>query len=126
MTAPFRGIHGGFIRHTWIALLVLVACGPGGNAGLILPAGFIAERFANEAPGAWHLVIAENGDVVVALEGVGDNPGGVRVFRDADGDGVADTVTPSVRALAPTSCSTTASSTSPLVPMSFGIPGRLG
>lgn len=93
VTAPFRGIHGGFIGHTWIALLVLAACGPGGNAGLILPAGFIAERFTNEAPGAWHLVIAENGDVVVALEGVGDNPGGVRVFRDADGDGVADTVT---------------------------------
>ncbi|MEQ1855742.1 MAG: sorbosone dehydrogenase [Longimicrobiales bacterium] len=59
---------------------------------MTLSPGFIAERFTDQAPGARHMAIAENGDVVVALEGVGENPGGVRVFRDVDGDGVADTV----------------------------------
>jgi glucose/arabinose dehydrogenase len=63
------------------------ACDPG-NAGLALPDGFCATRFA-EVAGARHLAIAPNGDVFVARRG---RTGGMTVLRDADRDGHAERV----------------------------------
>src|SRR6266545_3350425 len=68
-------------------------CAPG-NAGLKLPEGFCATLFADSLFSPRHMVVAPNGDVIVAIrESRRDSvrvPGGVVVLHDADGDGRAD------------------------------------
>src|SRR4029077_3390278 len=58
------------------------------NGGLTLPAGFCALVVADNIGTARHLVIAQNGDVYVAIRG--NNPGGVIALRDTNGDGRAE------------------------------------
>ncbi len=66
------------------------------NGGLTLPDGFCAVVVADSLPGARHIEVAANGDVLVALRDMRagrDAPvvtGGVAVLRDTDGDGRAD------------------------------------
>jgi glucose/arabinose dehydrogenase len=68
-------------------------CAPD-NAGLKLPAGFCATLFADSLAAPRHMVVAPNGDVIVAIRETRRDsvrvPGGVVVLRDADGDGRAD------------------------------------
>ncbi len=61
------------------------ACDPD-DAGLQLPDGFCATRFAEGVTGARQLAVAPNGDVFVA----GEDGNGVWALRDTDGDGHAD------------------------------------
>lgn len=66
-------------------------CDPG-NGGLELPPGFCAVVVADSIGRARHLVVAPNGDVLVALRrgrGEGES-GGLLALRDNDGDGRAD------------------------------------
>jgi glucose/arabinose dehydrogenase len=63
-------------------------CAPD-NAGLTLPSGFCALVVAESVGPARHMVVLENGDLLVAIRG---NQGGVRVLRDTTGDGKADVV----------------------------------
>jgi glucose/arabinose dehydrogenase len=67
------------------------ACRPD-NGGLTLPPRFCALIVADSAAAPRHIVVAENGDVFVALRGSRQAPGsgGVLALRDANGDGVAD------------------------------------
>lgn len=62
---------------------------PPDNAGLTLPPGFCALVVAESIGNARHLVVLENGDVLVAARGAA---GGVRLLRDTTGDGKADIV----------------------------------
>ncbi len=59
------------------------------NAGLTLQPGFCALIVAESIGPARHLVVLENGDVLVAAAGP---RGGVRLLRDTTGDGKADVV----------------------------------
>lgn len=59
------------------------------NAGLTLQPGFCALLVAESIGPARHLVVLENGDLLVATAGP---RGGVRVLRDTTGDGKADVV----------------------------------
>src|SRR5262245_49471170 len=59
------------------------------NAGLKLPPGFCALVVAESVGPARHLVVLENGDLLVATAGP---RGGVRLLRDTTGDGKADVV----------------------------------
>jgi len=61
-------------------------CAPD-NAGLTLQPGFCALIVAESIGPARHLVVLENGDILVAARGAG---GGVRLLRDTTGDGKAD------------------------------------
>ncbi len=63
-------------------------CAPD-NAGLTLQPGFCALIVAESIGPARHLVVLENGDVLVAVAG---GSGGVRLLRDTTGDGKADIV----------------------------------
>jgi glucose/arabinose dehydrogenase len=66
-------------------------CDPG-NGGLELPPGFCAVVVADSIGRGRHLVVAPNGDILVALRrgrGEGEN-GGLLALRDNDGDGRAD------------------------------------
>ncbi|HWC72991.1 MAG TPA: PQQ-dependent sugar dehydrogenase [Gemmatimonadales bacterium] len=63
-------------------------CAPD-NAGLTLQPGFCALLVAESIGPSRHLVVLENGDVLVA---VGGARGGIRVLRDTTGDGKADVV----------------------------------
>src|SRR3989442_5587766 len=63
-------------------------CAPD-NAGLTLQPGFCALIVAESIGPSRHLVVLENGDVVVAVSGP---RGGVRVLRDTTGDGKADVI----------------------------------
>lgn len=63
-------------------------CAPD-NAGLTLQPGFCALIVAESIGPARHLVVLENGDVLVAAAGP---RGGVRLLRDTTGDGKADVV----------------------------------
>jgi len=65
------------------------AC-PSDNAGLKLPAGFCATLFADSLSAPRHIVVAPNGDVIVAVRSTQQVPGGVAVLRDVNGDGRAD------------------------------------
>lgn len=74
------------------------ACAPD-NGGLTLPAGFCASVFADHLGQARHLVVAGDGMVYVNTwrspyrKGAKIPPGGFLVaLRDADGDGVAETI----------------------------------
>lgn len=63
---------------------------PGDNAGLSLPAGFCATRFAEGLVAPRHLVVTPAGDVFVAsMPKSGASPSFVGL-RDADRDGVAE------------------------------------
>ncbi|HEV2671346.1 MAG TPA: PQQ-dependent sugar dehydrogenase [Gemmatimonadales bacterium] len=59
------------------------------NVGLTLQPGFCALLVAESIGPARHLVVLENGDVLVAVAGP---RGGVRLLRDTTGDGKADIV----------------------------------
>src|SRR2546428_3937365 len=63
-------------------------CAPD-NAGLTLPAGFCALVVAESIGPARHMVVLENGDLLVAIAGP---RGGIRLLRDTTGDGKADIV----------------------------------
>jgi glucose/arabinose dehydrogenase len=63
-------------------------CAPD-NAGLTLPSGFCALVVAESLGPSRHMVVLENGDVLVATAGP---KGGVRLLRDTSGDGKADVV----------------------------------
>ena len=86
------------IRFGFVALTVLLVastpqatkpvCAPD-NVGLTLQPGFCALLVAESIGPSRHLVVLENGDVLVA---VGGAQGGVRVLRDTTGDGKADVV----------------------------------
>jgi len=60
---------------------------PADNAGLTMPQGFCAMIVAESIGAARHLVVLENGDLLVAIRGA---QGGVRLLRDTTGDGRAD------------------------------------
>lgn len=68
-------------------------CAPD-NGGLKLPVGFCATLFADSLVAPRHMVVAPNGDVIVAIRSTRGAqamlPGGVAVLRDADGDGRAE------------------------------------
>jgi len=64
------------------------ACAPD-NAGLTLQPGFCALLVAESIGPARHLVVLENGDLLVAIAGP---RGGIRLLRDTTGDGKADIV----------------------------------
>src|SRR2546423_1966362 len=61
-------------------------CAPD-NAGLTLPQGFCALIVAESIGPSRHIVVLENGDLLVAVSGP---RGGVRLLRDTTGDGKAD------------------------------------
>src|SRR2546427_10881763 len=63
-------------------------CAPD-NAGLTLQPGFCALIVAESIGPSRHMVVLENGDVLVAVYGP---RGGVRVLRDTTGDGSADVI----------------------------------
>jgi len=88
------------LRSVFFAIAALVAVRPlaaqvqkpvcaADNAGLTLPPGFCALVVAESIGNARHLVVLENGDILVAARGAG---GGVRLLRDTTGDGKADVV----------------------------------
>ncbi len=56
------------------------------NGGITLPQGFCALVAADNLGTARHLAVAPNGDVFVALQGMGEM-GGVAALRDTNGDG---------------------------------------
>jgi glucose/arabinose dehydrogenase len=63
-------------------------CAPD-NVGLTLQPGFCALMVAESIGPSRHLVVLENGDLLVAVAG---GNGGVRLLRDTTGDGKADIV----------------------------------
>lgn len=65
------------------------ACAPD-NGGLKLPAGFCVTLFAESLTAPRHMVVAPNGDVIVAIRSTQKDTGGVVILRDADGDGKAE------------------------------------
>ncbi|HJQ21096.1 MAG TPA: PQQ-dependent sugar dehydrogenase [Gemmatimonadaceae bacterium] len=65
------------------------ACAPD-NGGLKLPAGFCATLFADSLSAPRHMVVAPNGDLIVAVRSTQQVPGGIVALRDANGDGKAD------------------------------------
>ena len=67
------------------------ACAPG-NGGITLPAGFCATIFTDSAKGARDIAVAPNGDVFVNGRSTRNGGGGVYALRDANGDGVADSM----------------------------------
>ena len=63
--------------------------------GIALPPGFSATVFYDGPGAVRHLAVRANGDVFAADRGANrriDDDGGLIAFRDADGDGVAETV----------------------------------
>lgn len=66
-------------------------CAPD-NAGLKLPAGFCAQIVADSVGTIRHLTIAPNGDMYGAVRSTNTQRGGIVGLRDANGDGVAETV----------------------------------
>ncbi|MGH9652913.1 MAG: PQQ-dependent sugar dehydrogenase, partial [Bryobacteraceae bacterium] len=63
-----------------------IPCDPG-NGGLKLPPGFCAAVVADGIGHARHLAVAPNGDLYVALQSRGDNPGGVVALGDPNSHG---------------------------------------
>jgi glucose/arabinose dehydrogenase len=70
---------------------------PGCTAGLQLPTGFCATMFAQDVPGARHIVVAPNGDVFVNTQARGGQGApasastpAIFAFRDTNSDGKAD------------------------------------
>ncbi len=60
------------------------------SAPLELPKGFCATLFADNVPGARHMVVAPNGDVYVAGRGGRGSATAITALRDTNHDGVAD------------------------------------
>ena len=60
------------------------------SATLNVPAGFVVNLFAENLSHARNVVVASNGDVLLAEQ----NSGKVTLLRDADGDGKAELITP--------------------------------
>jgi glucose/arabinose dehydrogenase len=56
---------------------------------LTVPQGFVITLFAQQLPNPRKLLVAPNGDVLLASQGSGK----ILVLRDADGDGKAETIT---------------------------------
>src|SRR4249919_1918339 len=78
----------------WLAPLrgAVPAC-DADNGGITLPAGFCAAVVTGSTPvpGARHIVIAPNGDMIVSFNGFGRGQvGGIMMLRDTNGDGKAD------------------------------------
>src|SRR5947207_1351268 len=64
------------------------------NGGITLPAGFCAAIVSGTHPviGARHILIEQNGDMIVSFNGTGrGETGGLVILRDTNGDGRADT-----------------------------------
>ena len=61
------------------------------NAGLKLPAGFSAVKFADGLGAARHLAVTNNGGVYVKLERLKDGKG-IYYLYDSDADGKADII----------------------------------
>lgn len=61
------------------------------NGGLILPEGFSAVIVADSLGPGRHLVVAENGDIYLALRNL-ENGNGAVALRDTTGDGKADVI----------------------------------
>jgi glucose/arabinose dehydrogenase len=82
---------GGFLVASVPAQQVEVPCAAD-NGGLTLPDGFCAVVVADDVVRARHLVVAPNGDVLVATgpSRGQEGGGGVVLLRDTDGDGVAN------------------------------------
>lgn len=66
-------------------------CAPD-NAGITVPPGFCVQVVADSVGTARHVTVAPNGDLFIALRNTNTSRGGVVALRDADGDGVAETV----------------------------------
>ena len=60
------------------------------NGGVALPSGFCIAIFADSVGAARHLVVAPNGDVIVAVANGRGARGGILTLRDTNGDGRAD------------------------------------
>lgn len=61
------------------------------NGGITLPPGFCALVVSEGAgEGARHIVVAQNGDIFVSRQNIGDRPGDIVALRDTNGDGRAD------------------------------------
>ena len=58
------------------------------TSGLQLPEGFCATLFADNVRGARHIVVAQNGDVFVNVQG--NSSPGIKALRDTNRDGKAD------------------------------------
>ncbi len=84
-------LAGGFLVASVTAQQVEVPCAAD-NGGLTLPDGFCAVVVADDVARARHLVVAPNGDVLVATgpRRGQEGGGGVVLLRDTDGDGVAN------------------------------------
>jgi glucose/arabinose dehydrogenase len=84
-------LAGGFLVASVTAQQVEVPCAAD-NGGLTLPDGFCAVVVADDVARARHLVVAPNGDVLVATgpSRGQEGGGGVVLLRDTDGDGVAN------------------------------------
>jgi len=64
------------------------------NGGMTLPAGFCAGIVSGTSPvpGARHILVESNGDLIVSFNGTGrGQTGGLIVLRDTNGDGKVDT-----------------------------------
>jgi len=86
------GVIGGLTAPRAQSRLATPACDPD-NGGITLPAGFCAAVISGShpVPGARHIAIAPNGDVVVSFNGTGRGAtGGIVVLRDTNGDGKID------------------------------------
>ena len=66
-------------------------CAPD-NAGLTVPPGFCVQVVADSVGTARHVAVAPNGDIYIAIRNTNTARGGVVALRDADGDGVAETI----------------------------------
>jgi glucose/arabinose dehydrogenase len=69
-----------------------IACDPS-NSGITVPAGFCAAVVSgtHPVPGARHILIESNGDMIVSFNGYGaGQTGGIVILRDTNGDGKAD------------------------------------
>ena len=84
-----------------LAVAMLAACntasdpgtpvGDPGNGGLTLPEGFTAIKVAEDLGRGRHLVVADNGDIYMALRNMNNGNGAV-ALRDTTGDGKADVI----------------------------------
>jgi glucose/arabinose dehydrogenase len=69
------------------------------NAGITLPAGFCATKFADSLQSPRHMVVAPNGDLLIVGNPRGGrggtplSPGSIFLLRDANNDGKAELVT---------------------------------
>lgn len=60
--------------------------------GITVPKGFQATVFADNVGKARHIVVRDNGDVIVSLREALEGDHGLVAIRDRDGDGIADII----------------------------------